>query len=180
MKRSHAQSQQADDRAGAGQGDLWRSHDRHADGPDRCERRRPVLRPVVSFGVNGHEYFLHAWEFGPRKAKEMLFTGEIFTAQECHHLGMVNHVVPRDELEAFTLQRAAYRDSSVDRPQACQAGDQFQYGRTVTASGHDRCLGDAPCRSRARTRAIRHACRSCRSRDHPPASGSSDARWDWV
>jgi enoyl-CoA hydratase len=62
--------------------------------------------PVVAFGVNGHEYFLHAWEFGPRKAKEMLFTGAILSAQECHDLGMVNHVVPRDQLESFTLDLA--------------------------------------------------------------------------
>ena len=47
--------------------------------------------PVVAFGVNGHEYFLHAWELGPRKAKEMLFTGQILTAKECHDLGMASN-----------------------------------------------------------------------------------------
>ena len=62
--------------------------------------------PVVAFGVNGHEFFVHAWELGPRRAKEMLFTGQILSAQECHALGMVNHVVPRDELESFTLDLA--------------------------------------------------------------------------
>ena len=70
--------------------------------------------PVVAFGVNGHEFFVHAWELGPRRAKEMLFTGQILSAQECHQLGMVNHVVPRDELEDFTLrlaQRVAERPS---------------------------------------------------------------------
>lgn len=62
--------------------------------------------PVVAFGVNGHEYFLHAWDLGPRKAKEMLFTGDILTAQECKDLGMVNHVVPREQLDEFTLNLA--------------------------------------------------------------------------
>jgi enoyl-CoA hydratase len=62
--------------------------------------------PVVAFGVNGHEFFVHAWELGPRRAKEMLFTGQILSAQECHALGMVNHVVPRAELEHFTLELA--------------------------------------------------------------------------
>jgi enoyl-CoA hydratase len=62
--------------------------------------------PVVAFGVNGHEYFLHAWDLGPRKAKEMLFTGGILTAQDCKELGMVNHVVPADELEEATLNLA--------------------------------------------------------------------------
>ena len=62
--------------------------------------------PTVAFGVNGHEYFTHAWEVGARKAKEMLFRGYGMTAAEAHRLGMVNHVVPRDDLERFTLQLA--------------------------------------------------------------------------
>ena len=62
--------------------------------------------PVVAFGVNGHEFFVHAWELGPRRAKEMLFTGQVLSAQECHALGMVNHVVPREELAEFTLELA--------------------------------------------------------------------------
>ena len=62
--------------------------------------------PVVAFGVNGHEFFVHAWEVGHRKAKEMLFTGEAITAAEAKTLGMVNHVVPRDRLDSFTLEMA--------------------------------------------------------------------------
>lgn len=62
--------------------------------------------PVVAFGVNGHEFFVHAWELGPRKAKEMLFRGRFLSAAECHRLGMVNHVVARDDLERFTLDIA--------------------------------------------------------------------------
>jgi len=62
--------------------------------------------PVVAFGVNGVEYFGHPWEFGVRKAKELLFTGGILSAREAQSLGMVNHVVPREELEDFTLSLA--------------------------------------------------------------------------
>jgi len=62
--------------------------------------------PVVAFGVNGHEYFVHTWEVGARKAKEMLFTGAPLSAEECRQLGMVNHVVALDELEQFTLDLA--------------------------------------------------------------------------
>ncbi len=62
--------------------------------------------PVVAFGVNGVEYFAHPWEVGVRKAKEMLFTGEVITAEEARALGMVNHVVAVDELEAFTTDMA--------------------------------------------------------------------------
>jgi enoyl-CoA hydratase len=62
--------------------------------------------PVVAFGVNGHEFFVHAYEVGHRKAKEMLFTGDSITAAEAKSLGMVNQVVKRAELESFTLALA--------------------------------------------------------------------------
>ena len=62
--------------------------------------------PVVAFAVNGVEYFAHPWELGVRKAKEMLFTGETITAEEARQLGMVNRVVPRQNLEKVTLELA--------------------------------------------------------------------------
>ncbi len=62
--------------------------------------------PVVAFGVNGVEYFGHPWEFGVRKAKELLFTGRAITARVAHELGMVNRVVPRAELASATLELA--------------------------------------------------------------------------
>jgi enoyl-CoA hydratase len=62
--------------------------------------------PVVAFGVNGHEFFVHAHEVGHRKAKEMLFTGDAIGAAEAKTLGMVNHVVKREDLERFTLELA--------------------------------------------------------------------------
>jgi len=63
--------------------------------------------PVVAFGVNGVEYFAHPWEVGVRKAKEMLFTGEALSAEEAMSLGMVNHVVPKDNLTEFTMEMAS-------------------------------------------------------------------------
>ncbi len=62
--------------------------------------------PVVGMGVNGVEYFAHPWEWGARKAKELLFTGDWVTAAEAHRLGMVNHVVPANELREFTMAMA--------------------------------------------------------------------------
>lgn len=62
--------------------------------------------PVVAFNLNGHEYFTHAWEVGARKAKEMLFTGDPISAHDALRLGMVNHVVPDEELSAFALRMA--------------------------------------------------------------------------
>ena len=62
--------------------------------------------PVVRMGIGGVEYFGHPWEFGARKAKELLFTGEFIDAQEAHRLGMVNRVVPRAKLDEETLALA--------------------------------------------------------------------------
>ena len=62
---------------------------------------------TVDFGVNGVEWFAHPWEFGMRKAKEMLFTGEPVNAEQAYNLGMLNHVVPRAELSDFTETLAA-------------------------------------------------------------------------
>ncbi len=63
--------------------------------------------PVVAWGGAGIEYFAYPWELGARKAKEFLFTGDIWTAQEAWRLGMVNHVVPADELAGTTLTLAS-------------------------------------------------------------------------
>lgn len=62
--------------------------------------------PVVSFGVGGVEWFHHAQELGVRKAKEMLFTSDAVSAAEALALGMVNKVVPREELQEATMALA--------------------------------------------------------------------------
>jgi len=55
--------------------------------------------PVVRMGIPGVEYFAHPWVMGPRAAKELLFTGDRFDAERARELGMVNRVVPREDLE---------------------------------------------------------------------------------
>lgn len=62
--------------------------------------------PVVGFGVNGLEYFVHPWELGHRKAKELLFGGGAITADEARQCGMLNHVVPATELDTATIELA--------------------------------------------------------------------------
>jgi len=64
------------------------------------------LDHTVAMGVGGAEFFAHPWELGVRKAKEFLFTADWIGAKEAHRLGMVNHVVPRAELETFGLAMA--------------------------------------------------------------------------
>jgi enoyl-CoA hydratase len=62
--------------------------------------------PVVKMGIPGVEYFAHPWVTNPRAAKEMLFTGDRFSAEQAERWGMVNHVVRRDDLETETLALA--------------------------------------------------------------------------
>jgi enoyl-CoA hydratase/carnithine racemase len=62
--------------------------------------------PVVHMGIGGVEYHGHTWELGPRKAKEILFTGRAVTAAEAEQAGMVNRVVPLAELEEATMELA--------------------------------------------------------------------------
>jgi enoyl-CoA hydratase len=57
-------------------------------------------------GMCGVEYFAHPWELGPRKAKELLLTGDSIDADEAHRLGMVSKVFAPDELADQTLELA--------------------------------------------------------------------------
>ena len=57
-------------------------------------------------GMCGLEYFAHPWELGPRKAKELLLTGDSLGVDEAYGLGMVSKVFPPDELADRTLDFA--------------------------------------------------------------------------
>ena len=54
----------------------------------------------------GIEYFAHPWEFGPRKTKELMLTGDSIDVHEAHALGMVSKVFPLDDLPEQTLEFA--------------------------------------------------------------------------
>jgi enoyl-CoA hydratase len=57
-------------------------------------------------GMCGVEYFAHPWEFGPRKTKELMLTGDSLSVEEAHSLGMVSKIFPTDELAERTLEFA--------------------------------------------------------------------------
>ena len=63
--------------------------------------------PVLRMGIPGVEYFAHPWVLGTRFAKEILYTGDRFTARRAYEVGMVSHVVPRSALEAETVALAS-------------------------------------------------------------------------
>lgn len=67
-----------------------------------------VFADVVGtrLGMCGVEYFAHPWELGPRKAKELLLTGDSLSVDEAHDLGMVSKVFPGAELAERTVEFA--------------------------------------------------------------------------
>lgn len=70
----------------------------------------PVNRMM---GIPGVEYFAHAYELPPRVAKEFLLLGERMSAQRAEQFGMVNKVVPRDQLRETV---AAWADKLAEQP----------------------------------------------------------------
>jgi enoyl-CoA hydratase len=61
---------------------------------------------AAEMGIPGVEFFQHPFEMSARQAKEWLMTGAWMTAQEAERRGMVNHVVPREQLTERTLELA--------------------------------------------------------------------------
>ncbi|ABS62640.1 Enoyl-CoA hydratase/isomerase [Parvibaculum lavamentivorans DS-1] len=61
---------------------------------------------AAEMGIPGVEFWQHPYEMSVRQAKEWLMTGGWMTAQEAERRGMVNHVVPRGQLTARTLELA--------------------------------------------------------------------------
>jgi len=62
--------------------------------------------PVVRMGIPGVEYFAHVHELNPRIAKEFLFTGDRMSADRAYQMGMVNRVVPTENLREATFTLA--------------------------------------------------------------------------
>ncbi|MEU4321247.1 enoyl-CoA hydratase [Nocardia fluminea] len=96
--------------------------------------------PVTAFGVNGVEYFTHAWELGARKAKEILYTGRALTAAEAREVGMVNHVVEPAALQEFTTQLAT---AIAARPQFGLRLAKESVNRSLDAQGQSTALDSA-------------------------------------
>ncbi len=69
---------------------------------DDASFQNPVLR-MTGAAV---EILIEPWEMPPRKAKEFLLTAQTISAADAERLGMVNRVVPRDELAATVHEMA--------------------------------------------------------------------------
>jgi enoyl-CoA hydratase len=71
-----------------------------------CSDDAKFGEPEIRFG-SGVVTMVMPWILGARKAKELLFTGEDrIDAQEALRIGLVNRVVPPEELDAAALELA--------------------------------------------------------------------------
>ncbi len=61
---------------------------------------------AILMGIPGVEYFAHGFELPTRIAKEFLLLGQRMPAQRAYELGMVNRVVPRDDLDETCREMA--------------------------------------------------------------------------
>ena len=104
---------------------------------------------TVRWGGPHVQYASLAWEIGFRKAKEYLFTGDWITAQEALELGLVNRVVPREQLEKETMelaQRIAMQDPFALRLakfSVNQMQDQMGYRAAITGAFQTYSVGTA-------------------------------------
>ncbi|ARN74114.1 enoyl-CoA hydratase [Oceanicoccus sagamiensis] len=93
--------------------------------------------PVVMMGIGGVEYHGHTWEFGARKAKELLFTSDSVDAATAEQLGMVNKVVAVDELNNETMAMAA---KIAQKPAFGLAMAKRAVNRTLDIMGQDNAI----------------------------------------
>lgn len=62
--------------------------------------------PTVRFGIGGIQSHGHTWEWGPRIAKEILYTGGRLPAQRLYEIGSVNRIVPKEQLHQVAMDLA--------------------------------------------------------------------------
>ena len=75
--------------------------------------------PVLRMSGAGVELLVEPWEMGPRKAKEFLLCATTLTAAEAERYGLVNRVVPREELAVAA--RAMAEEVTLVPPVTAQA-----------------------------------------------------------
>ena len=59
--------------------------------------------PEVRYG-GGEPFLIMPYLIGPRRSKELLFTGDRIDAREAERIGLINHVIPLADLEAQTVR----------------------------------------------------------------------------
>ena len=91
-------------------------------------------------GMCGLEYFGHPWEFGARKAKELLLTGDSIDAEEGYRLGMISKIFKTETLQEDTL---AFARRIAERPSVTSLLIKESVNQTVDNQGFYNALNAA-------------------------------------
>jgi naphthoate synthase len=79
---------------------------------------------------------------GQKKAREIFFLGRNYSAQDAMDMGMVNAVIPHDELEDTAYQWAQENPSKItnldQNAQVCHEPHRRRYGRQQVFAGERR------------------------------------------
>jgi len=82
--------------------------------------------PTASMGIGGIQSHLHTWMYGPRLAKEMIYSGMRLPARRLYELGQVNRLYPDLETlhsETLAFAQEVARFDPVPLRQAKRAAD---------------------------------------------------------
>ncbi len=73
-----------------------------------CDAEAQFAIPAAKLGIGYNQRWVRPLlaAVPPARAKEILFTGRRFPATEAHAMGLVNRIVPREELDGFTAKLA--------------------------------------------------------------------------
>jgi enoyl-CoA hydratase/carnithine racemase len=114
-----------------------------------CTEDAFFMDPTAQMGIGGIQSHLHSWFYGPRLAKEMIYTGMRLPAQRLYAIGQVNRLFPDvDTLHRETLaiaQEIAEKDPLPLR-QAKRAADITMdiQGQHYVISRMEELLDDHP------------------------------------
>ena len=105
--------------------------------------------PTASMGIGGIQSHLHTWFYGPRLAKEMIYSGMRLPAQRLYQMGQVNRLYPDvDTLHAETMSFAKEiaKQDPLPLRQAKRAADITMdiQGQHYVASRMEELLDDFP------------------------------------
>jgi enoyl-CoA hydratase len=85
-----------------------------------CSDDAFFVDPTAALGIGGIQSHLHTWFYGPRLAKEMIWSGNRLPAKRLYEMGSVNRLYPRQELRDAARSFAA-EIAEVDPPVLRQA-----------------------------------------------------------
>lgn len=114
-----------------------------------CTEDAFFMDPTAAMGIGGIQSHLHTWFYGPRLAKEMIYSGEPIPAARLHAMGQVNRLYP--DLEslheaALVFGRSVASKDPVALRQAKRASDTTMdiMGQHYVLSRMGELLDDPP------------------------------------